>query len=155
MTITRFFKPRIWLVLIGGALLSIEVLVRATGMVDFPMYEANAQIGYIPAASQQGNFLNKNKWEFNSLHMGASEFKPGPGPNVLLIGDSLVYGGNSYRQQDRLGPSLQTLMQGTGGGEYLAYFRRQLGATQRTGVFAFTPASAGAGRSGGVRTEQR
>jgi hypothetical protein len=49
----RFFKPCTWLMLVGSALLSAEVLVRATGIVDFPLYDANAQIGYIPAASQQ------------------------------------------------------------------------------------------------------
>jgi len=107
----RPFQPGSWLLLVAGALLSAEVLVRALGMVDFPLYEANAQIGYIPAASQQGSFLNRNRWEFNSLHMGAPEFKPGAALNVLLVGDSVVFGGNGYREPDRLGPALQARLQ--------------------------------------------
>lgn len=103
----RLFQPRIWLLLVGSVLLSAEALVRVMGVVDFPLYQANAQVGYIPAVSQQGSFLNRNDWEFNSLHMGAPEFAPGPGIDVLLVGDSVVYGGNAYRQPDRLGPALQ------------------------------------------------
>jgi len=93
-----------------------EGSVRALGMVDFPLYQVNAQIGYIPAASQQGSFLNKNDWQFNALHMGAPAFVPNPAQDILLVGDSLVYGGNAYRQPERLGPALQTLLQERGGG---------------------------------------
>jgi hypothetical protein len=75
--------------------------VRLMGLGDFPLYEANNVIGYIPKASQQGTFMNTSDWVFNSLHMGTGEFKPGPGRDVLLVGDSLVYGGNSYRQAER------------------------------------------------------
>ena len=52
------------LVLGGG-----ELLVRSLGMVDFPLYEANALIGYIPAANQKGSFLNSHDWQFNEKHM--------------------------------------------------------------------------------------
>lgn len=46
--------------------------------------------------------------------MGATEFQPGSKTNVLLLGDSLVLGGNPYREDERLGPRLQaTLPQGT------------------------------------------
>lgn len=63
-------------------------------MLGVATSEANAQIGYNPAANQHGSFLNKNDYEFNSLHVGAPAFKPNPALNVLLVGDSLVYGGN-------------------------------------------------------------
>ncbi|MQT98592.1 hypothetical protein [Pseudomonas helleri] len=90
-----------------AALASIELAVRASGLTDFPLYDANNQIGYIPKPSQSGSFLNKNSWEFNSLSMGAGPFIPTDGINTLLVGDSIVLGGNPYRQEDRLGPVLQ------------------------------------------------
>ena len=94
------------LVLSIGATVATEVALRLLGLGDFPLYEANNVIGYIPKAHQQGTFMNKNEWVFNAQHMGAGEFKPSPGRDVLLVGDSLVYGGNSYRQAEKLGPSL-------------------------------------------------
>ncbi|MDP1125438.1 hypothetical protein Q5O12_28365, partial [Klebsiella pneumoniae] len=46
-------------------------------------------------------------WQFNSLSMGSGPFFPSSDIDTLLIGDSIVLGGNPYRQQDRLGPVLQ------------------------------------------------
>jgi len=91
----------------------VELGVRATGLTDFPLYDANSEIGYIPSPSQSGSFLHKNSWEFNSLSMGAGPFKPTEGVNTLLIGDSIVLGGNPYRQADRLGPTLQRVSNNT------------------------------------------
>ncbi|MFZ3026968.1 hypothetical protein, partial [Rhodoferax sp.] len=119
-----------------------EGAVRAFGLVGFPLYAANAQIGYIPAASQQGSFLNKNDWQFNALHMGAPAFKPDAARDVLLLGDSVVFGGNAYRQPERLGPALQAALQVRVGGGSLAYFGGQLGAAQCAGLHAPEPASA-------------
>lgn len=90
-----------------------EGVARILGMVDFPIYEANSEIGYIPAANQSGQFLNKNDWQFNSLHMGAREFEPSEKPDWLLVGDSIVYGGNNYAGPERLGPSLQEVLGGS------------------------------------------
>lgn len=116
-TFKFFSTARSWLLMFMAALAIAEGSVRALGLVDFPLYDANAQIGYIPAANQQGSFLNKNDWQFNALHMGAPAFAPDPARDVLLVGDSLVYGGNTYRQPERLGPALQTLLQERGGGQ--------------------------------------
>jgi len=103
--------------------------VRAFGAVDFALNQADAQISYIPAANQQGSFLNKNRWQFNALHMGAPAFAPNPARDVLLVGDSVVYGGNPYAEPDRLGPRLAAALQGSGGAS-LADFGGQLGAAQ-------------------------
>ena len=100
-----------WLLLPVGAVLLAEMLVRGLGFIDFPVYEANAQVGYIQASGQHGSFLNRNQWEFNSLHMSAPEFTPNPALDMLLVGDSVVSGGNGYQQQDRLGPALQASAQ--------------------------------------------
>jgi hypothetical protein len=83
-----------------------EIAVRVAGLSDFPLYDADNVIGYIPKPSQFGKYLRKNDWQFNSQSMGAVEFVPSDAVDILLIGDSLVQGGNSYRQEDRLGPQL-------------------------------------------------
>lgn len=87
----------------------IEIAIRLSGIVDFPLYDANNKIGYIPKPNQSGSFLRSHDWQFNSLSMGAPEFKPTASVDVLLIGDSVVLGGNPYRQADRLGPQLQKI----------------------------------------------
>src|SRR5262249_11409652 len=52
-------------------------------------------------------------WYYNDLSMGVPEnFNRAPGLNVLLIGDSIVNGGNPFRQVDRLGPVLQSKING-------------------------------------------
>ncbi|MGG6262458.1 hypothetical protein ACQ259_20435 [Stutzerimonas stutzeri] len=104
--------PYVGLALLLTALLA-EGAARALGMVDFPVYEANNVIGYIPAANQAGLFLNKNDWQFNSLHMGARKFEPSEKPDWLLVGDSIVFGGNSYAGHERLGPSLEASLSGS------------------------------------------
>lgn len=52
--------------------------------MDFPLCEANAQIGYIPAANQQVSFLNKNDWQCNGLHTGAQSAAGGQQRGALL-----------------------------------------------------------------------
>ena len=96
--------------LVGG--LAAEVGVRVAGLVDFPLYDADATIGYIPKANQRGSFLNKNDWVINEKHMGAKTFVPDPAGNILLVGDSIVWGRNPYALPDRLGPRLQALVKG-------------------------------------------
>ena len=111
--ITSLKRSHRWLLLLVVAILFTEVLVRGLGFIDFPVYDANAQVGYIPAALQQGRFLNRNRWEFNSLHMGTAEFTPSAALDVLLVGDSIVFGGNHYQYHDQLGPALQANLQRT------------------------------------------
>jgi hypothetical protein len=94
------------------SLLTAEVAVRAAGMVDLPIFDADASIGYIPASNQHGSFLNKNEWAINSRHMGAEAFMPDPASNTLLIGDSIVWGGNPYARSERLGAQLQSMVKG-------------------------------------------
>lgn len=91
-------------------LVLIEIVIRISGIMDFPLYDADNRIGYIPKPNQSGSFLRIHDWQFNSLSMGASEFKPSDAVvDTLLIGDSVVLGGNPYKQADRLGPQLQKI----------------------------------------------
>ena len=88
----------------------LEFGLRQLGLVDFPLYDADAEIGYIPKANQRGSFMNRNDWQVNELHMGNGPFKPSPQGNILLVGDSIVWGGNPYAAHERLGPQLQALV---------------------------------------------
>ena len=87
--------------------LVLEIGTRLTRISDFPLYEANNKIGYIPQANQKGRFLWTHDWRFNEYHMGADTFKPSNAEDVLLIGDSIVLGGNPLKESERLGPLLK------------------------------------------------
>lgn len=92
------------LILAGAA----EVGVRLTGAADVPLYRPDPHYGYIPAASQSGAWRRRMRWTYNSLSMGVAEpFRPG---GVLLIGDSIVNGGNQADQDQRLGPQLEAMI---------------------------------------------
>lgn len=91
-------------------LAAIEVGVRVCGISDVPLYIADQEIGYLPRPSQTGSFLRRNDWQFNSLSMGADEFIPSGAVDTLLLGDSIVFGGNPYRGEERLGPQLSRLL---------------------------------------------
>lgn len=97
------------LVLLALALLIIgEGLVRATGMVDFPLYGRDQSLGYWVLPNQQGAFMNKNRWTFNNLGMPvAQDFKPGPAVDIPLIGNSIIMGGNGYDQSEKVTPQMQ------------------------------------------------
>jgi len=63
---------------------------------------------YILAANQHGRFLNRNAWYFNDRHMGnISNWRQEKHPDFLLIGNSIVLGGNPINHDDKLGPLLE------------------------------------------------
>jgi len=90
--------------------LASEFVVRYVGLVDFPCYAADRFVGYQVAPNQAGVFLNKNRWFFNDKGMGTERvFQPQPSQDVLVIGDSIVLGGNPLDQPQKLGPQLTRL----------------------------------------------
>lgn len=93
----------------AGVLVATEVAVRALGWVDFPVYVLDDEIGYYPQPNQSGAFMGTNRWVFNNRSMGiATPWKPGNQTDVLLIGNSVVLGGNPYDQPDKVAPQMQT-----------------------------------------------
>jgi hypothetical protein len=85
-----------------------EVGLRLSGMADVPLYRPDPHYGYIPVANQSGAWCNRMRWTYNGLSMGVAEpFRPG---GVLLIGDSIVNGGNRADQSQRVGPQLETMI---------------------------------------------
>ena len=97
---------------IGAAALG-EIGLRLAGVGDFPTYDANPVTGYIPSANQSGRFMGRD-WAFNEHHMGVAQpFEPSAKRDIVLVGDSIVYGGNPYRQADKLGPVMERSMPGS------------------------------------------
>jgi len=98
---------------IGGLVLLLgagELVIRATGITDFPIYEADSEIGYALNPNQHGRFLNKNEWFVNQKQQCTTEWIPSGKDDILLLGDSLVLGGNPLTQSDRLATRLQALI---------------------------------------------
>ncbi|MGA2847540.1 MAG: SGNH/GDSL hydrolase family protein [Terracidiphilus sp.] len=56
-------------------------------------------------------FLRQNRWVFNNRSMGTeTQWNPALHPNILLIGNSIVAGGNPLDQKDKLCPLIQKAM---------------------------------------------
>ncbi len=138
--------------LLGAALLSaigLEVGVRAAGYVDFPLYDLSDDIKYIPRAQQAGKFENLNDWYFNDKNMPVQDaWNPSGATNVLLIGNSIVMGGNPYKQadklvsqvQDRLGAGKKVWPIAAGGWSQpneIAYLRRHPELAEKTDYVAW------------------
>src|ERR1700689_5275657 len=86
----------------------IEVGVRFAGLVDFPTYAVDNEIGDIIKPNRSGSFLEKNRGVFNDKSMGTSSaWNPTNHVNVLLIGNSIIMGRNPYDQPDKVGPQIQ------------------------------------------------
>ena len=111
-------------------LLLLELGPRIIGLVSFPIYELDPDYKYVVKPNQHGAFLNYNDWVINSARMPiAAEFTSSEHPNALLIGNSIVFDGNPYKQSEKLTPLLQQAL-----GENsacLAYSRRGLDAGER------------------------
>lgn len=97
---------KIAVILIVLLLVLAEFALRIAGVTDFPIYDT---IGYVPAPTQSGAFLSKNRWQINERSMGSGPWQPEGQRDLVLLGDSIVWGGNPLDQPDKLGPQLQAL----------------------------------------------
>ena len=103
-----FFRKAIGLiatvfVVIGAS----EFAVRITGVTDVPIFIPDSLIGYYPKPSQSGRVLRGNRWVFNDQSLGVAEpFRYTP-DGLLLVGDSVVYGGAPLDQAMHIGPLLK------------------------------------------------
>lgn len=89
-----------------------ETVARINRVADFPIYQANNTIGYIPAPNQSGSFRGRGAWAFNELSMGTpNPFHPSKDDDddILLIGDSIVFGRVTMREEQRLGQRIAAL----------------------------------------------
>ena len=105
-SIRSIFDWRLWVAAALGTGIILELSLRL--LLDFPLYGADNEVGYFVLPDQHGSYLGVNDWSFNAQGMGVSEdYRPGAGMDVLLIGDSLVFGGNPVDQAERLGPLIE------------------------------------------------
>lgn len=108
MTSRLFYK---FLAIILVIATTAEGFVRVIGAVDFPLYSVDRHVGYWPKSNQNGEFLSVNSWVFNDIGMGVENtFSPRKDVvDVLLVGDSIVLGGNTMKQPEKLGPRLTSI----------------------------------------------
>ena len=93
----------------AGLLLLVEAVIRLAGVVDFPTYLRSDSFGYVPHSNQSGAFLGANRWAFNDRSMGGDRaWQPSQRADILLLGNSIVMGGNAYDQADKLPQVLQS-----------------------------------------------
>ncbi|MGH6834862.1 MAG: SGNH/GDSL hydrolase family protein [Methylocella sp.] len=89
-------------------LIALEIYLRYAGYGSYPIYDLDNDVQYIPAANQHGMFRNRYTWFFNNRHMGnIANWSPEIHPNLLLIGNSIVLGSNTFNPEDKLGPLLE------------------------------------------------
>jgi hypothetical protein len=83
-------------------------VTRALAVTDYPLFALDTRVGYIEQPNQAGALGRANAWAYNDKSMGvAAPFRPGNvSTDTLLIGDSIVNGGNPYTQSEKLGPLL-------------------------------------------------
>ena len=92
----------------------LEVALRVAGLTDFPIFFVDPSLGYAPLPNQSGRFMDRNSWSFNDHSMTTEvPWNPSARPNLLLIGNSIVQGGNPIDQRDRLGTVLQAKLGGS------------------------------------------
>lgn len=85
----------------------LETFLRYKGAIDFPIYRVESNGHYSLAPNQHGSFLNKNSWFVNSDGFNNDQEIDVKKPYVMLVGDSVVYGGNPVDYKDRIGYSLE------------------------------------------------
>jgi lysophospholipase L1-like esterase len=112
VTLMRHLFRRFWvrwgLVPCLVLLIVLEVSIRCSGYGDFPVFAVDREIGYVAKPSQSGIFLGGKDWVLNERSMlNGVSFKEDPKNGVLVLGDSIVWGGLAYKHHEKLGPQLQ------------------------------------------------
>jgi lysophospholipase L1-like esterase len=85
-----------------------EAGVRIGGLVDFPLYDVDSEIGYVVKPNQRGAFMRSHDWVFNDRSMGVDvAWKASAKIDVLLLGNSIIAGGNPFKEREKVGPLVQ------------------------------------------------
>jgi hypothetical protein len=104
----RYFRLKMICIAVVMAFGIAEMGIRASGLTDVPAYRADSEIGYIVKPNQSGRFLNKNAWAFNDKSMPTERaWGPTKPMNIMVIGNSIVMGGNPFDQKDKLIPQIE------------------------------------------------
>jgi hypothetical protein len=90
---------------------ALELSTRALGAVDFPLYELDPDVEYLLRPNQAGVFLNRNAWAANDRGMPTDRrWADRREPSLLVIGNSIVAGGNPYDQTEKVAAVLGRLL---------------------------------------------
>jgi len=95
------------LIVLLGVIAVLEMVTRLSGAADFPIYEVGSPTGYVVAPHQAGRFLDRNDWYFNNKSMPIQQDWAVVHPNVLLVGNSIIMGGDPFRQAEKLTSQLE------------------------------------------------
>jgi hypothetical protein len=89
-------------VVVGGIFLA-ELGCRLSGLNDIPVYTRSPSVSYFMSPGQRGVFLNRNHWYVNNAGFNNDREFSGRHPYTLLVGDSIICGGNVIDYSDRAG----------------------------------------------------
>jgi len=81
----------------------LEIVVRLAGLGSFPVYVRDSAVGYYLMPNQHGVFLDRIHWFVNSDGFVNDRDFTDSHPSSLLVGDSIVYGGNPVDWDCRVG----------------------------------------------------
>jgi len=105
----RFWRWSAGLIFVGiVAVTATELTLRYLRYDEFPIYDVDAKIGYIPSPNQAGTFAGRYSWTLNEYSMLNEPWVPSRERGVLLISDSLVWGEVQMPPGEKLGSCLQT-----------------------------------------------
>ena len=90
-----------------AALVLCELLIRWKGINSFALYARDDRCHYRMKASQRGCFLNRYQWVYDERGMRSRNHVPTLAGAVILLGDSVVDGGNYLTQSETLAERLQ------------------------------------------------
>ncbi len=94
---------KICLILLALMTIGAEVGARSVRAVDFPLYARAPGVEYFPAPNQSGIFLWRTHWYVNDKGFDNRETFEDTPQSCMLVGDSVVYGGNPVDYEDRIG----------------------------------------------------
>lgn len=113
MRLIAAIRRKAWLIVLmlagfGLTMSCIEIILWKSGFGDFPLYDTDPAFGYIPKPLDGGNFRGRYSWTINEYSMRNEPFDGRSSKDILLIGDSIVFGGGiDYTPSQRLGACLQ------------------------------------------------
>lgn len=98
------------LVLCALALLVAELAVRARHLADYPLFMKHDLVGYHFRPNASGSMRGRFHWRFNAMGLRLDHDRPADADTVLIVGDSVVEGGNYLNVPDTLGGQVETLL---------------------------------------------
>lgn len=84
------------------SILGLELTIRALGIHDFPLFARDPASVYRMASSQRGRFRRRYSWCYNKFGMRHAEEPRDLAEAVVILGDSVVDGGNHLDQRQTL-----------------------------------------------------